>query len=403
MAMILCPECQNKISDKSDHCIYCGCPRTEFVASMDISSSDEQKSVKTENTKPQRVKKKHMRLPNGYGTIKKLSGNRRNPYAAYPPYTIDEVNDDGVPPTKKAIGYYVTWYDAYDGLTEWHKFPLEKKRMITLGEVYQEYLDRELEGASSAKKYSITSSYKFVEKLKNTPMSQIYANDMQQIVDDAAEKYSQSTIANIKKLFMALSKYAEKNNYIDKNYATYIKGNKGKEIEEGNPFSRDALARIFEVNDDISRVIRILIYTGYRINELYVIEIDLENNLMKGGLKNKNSKERIVPIHPYIRNDIEWWLGFRGQCTYKTLTDKLSKNLEKSNTLYEDGKKHTFHDCRHTFSLLCDTYKVDIVNKHFLMGHAIGKDTEALTYTHRTIKQLRCAIEKIPNFENVKY
>ncbi len=32
-------------------------------------------------------KKKHPNLPNGYGSIRKLSGNRRNPYAVHPPVT----------------------------------------------------------------------------------------------------------------------------------------------------------------------------------------------------------------------------------------------------------------------------------------------------------------------------
>ena len=32
-------------------------------------------------------KKKYPKLPNGYGSIKKLSGKRRNPYGVYPPST----------------------------------------------------------------------------------------------------------------------------------------------------------------------------------------------------------------------------------------------------------------------------------------------------------------------------
>ena len=32
-------------------------------------------------------KKKYPKLPNGYGSIKKLSGKRRNPYGVYSPST----------------------------------------------------------------------------------------------------------------------------------------------------------------------------------------------------------------------------------------------------------------------------------------------------------------------------
>ena len=52
--------------------------------------------------------KKHPRLPNGYGSIKKLSGNRSNPYAVYPPTT--EFTLEGVPKTPKAICYVDDWF-----------------------------------------------------------------------------------------------------------------------------------------------------------------------------------------------------------------------------------------------------------------------------------------------------
>ena len=41
-------------------------------------------------------RKKHSRLPNGYGSIKRLSGkNRTNPYGVYPP--TEKFDEDGNP------------------------------------------------------------------------------------------------------------------------------------------------------------------------------------------------------------------------------------------------------------------------------------------------------------------
>ena len=34
-------------------------------------------------------RKKHSRLPNGYGSIRYLGKNRKNPYAVHPPANID--------------------------------------------------------------------------------------------------------------------------------------------------------------------------------------------------------------------------------------------------------------------------------------------------------------------------
>ena len=56
---------------------------------------------------------------------------------------------------------------------------------------------------------------------------------------------------------------------------------------------------------------------------------------------------------------------------------------------------HTPHDCRHTFSWLCDKYGVDDLSKHLLMGHSLGNDVEKSVYGHRTVEELRTEIEKI--------
>ena len=70
--------------------------------------------------------------------------------------------------------------------------------------------------------------------------------------------------------------------------------------------------------------------------------------------------------------------------------------LERVGLLYaSNGTKHTPHDCRHTFSWLCDRYKIDDMSKHLLMGHALGSDVEKNVYGHRTFDELKHEIEKI--------
>ena len=84
MALILCPECSRAVSDKALACPGCGYP---------ISFSPEPaKQQKERKTAP--AKQKRRKLPNGYGSIKKLSGNRSRPYAAYPPAAA--VSGDGL-------------------------------------------------------------------------------------------------------------------------------------------------------------------------------------------------------------------------------------------------------------------------------------------------------------------
>ena len=56
-------------------------------------------------------------------------------------------------------------------------------------------------------------------------------------------------------------------------------------------------------------------------------------------------------------------------------------------------ERHTPHDCRHTFSALCEKYKVSENDRKRMLGHAL--DLTNGVYGHRTIEELREEIEKI--------
>ena len=102
MALIQCPECGSQVSDKALSCPRCGYP---------IPSAEKpRKSPKTSA-------KRHPKLPNGFGSIKKLSGNRTNPYAVYPPVTEFDLNGNPVQP--KALAYVDNWYKAFGVLSAW--------------------------------------------------------------------------------------------------------------------------------------------------------------------------------------------------------------------------------------------------------------------------------------------
>ena len=56
--------------------------------------------------------------------------------------------------------------------------------------------------------------------------------------------------------------------------------------------------------------------------------------------------------------------------------------------------KHTTHDCRHTCASLLDNAEVNYNAKRRILGHSSGDVTDAV-YTHKNLKQLRKAINKI--------
>ena len=56
--------------------------------------------------------------------------------------------------------------------------------------------------------------------------------------------------------------------------------------------------------------------------------------------------------------------------------------------------KHTTHDCRHTCATLMDNAEVNENAKRRILGHSISDVTNGV-YTHKDIRQLRKAINKI--------
>lgn len=371
--LITCPECQHNVSDKAVACPNCGYPI---------------------NTTPMPVKatirhaRKFRRLPNGYGSIKHLSGNRRNPYAAYPP--TKEWSGTS-PKSRPAIGYFKTYNEAYQALTEYNKDGIDiEQKKTTFEQVYNVFL-KEYERKDRAKGtlQEYKGAYKLCAELYDRPFAELRKPDFQAIFDKYNDIYSNSALIRFKKLFNQMYKTAIENDIVDKNYSqNVIVG--GKESKKGVPFTEDEIKLFWENKDrHYIQYTLIMIYTGYRIGELKVAE--LKNDRFVGGLKTKNGIGRTVPIHHAIADivkNMNWKKRFDYQMYYKELA-KLG--LEYA----DNGERHTPHDCRHTFSWLADKYGIDSVSKHLIMGHSLGKDVEINTYGHRTFEQLKEEIEKI--------
>ena len=151
------------------------------------------------------------------------------------------------------------------------------------------------------------------------------------------------------------------------------------------------------------------IYSGWRPQELAILkiaDINLEDQTMFGGLKTDAGRNRIVPIHPkikdliqkdydaavaigseYLFNDPDGQQGtFLTYDKYRGRWSKIMKRLKLD---------HKPHDTRHTFITNAKEAGVDEYILKLIVGHAIEDVTEKV-YTHRTLEDMRKAIEKIP-------
>ena len=392
MSLLSCPECRHAVSDKAIACPGCGYPMSGSSVTTALVTAGIPKQAPAKRTR--------RKLPNGFGSIKKLGGNRSRPYAVYPP--SGELSAIGNGPTKAtALGYYRDWYSAFDALSKYHHNPYDiSTRNLTFSDVYERFYKEKFEcgkkDLSASSKYAYDTAFKNSAPLHRLRFLDIRKQDMQTILDDCTLGYS--SLCNLKKLFCQMYRFALENDIVEKNYAQYVTINREDDNEKGEPFSEEELELLWKNKKDRAvQVILLMIYSGFRIKAFETIEINKEELYFKGGVKTAAGKGRTVPIHPAIAPFAfvfrKHYPNFRTN-TYRTyhfypVLERLGIATTKS------GKKHTPHDCRHTFSWLCDKYKVDELSKHFLMGHSPGKDVEKAVYGHRTFEELREEINKI--------
>ena len=163
-----------------------------------------------------------MRRGNGDGSIFKLSGKRRKPYAVRITIGWDESGKQKY----KYIGYYTNKKEAKQALTDYLAHPkkirLEKQ---TLGNIFQSMLDKSNFTEGTKKQY--ISGYKKIESLANYKIDEIKLED----IEDLMISETPNTQARIKKTLSNCYKYAMRYDYVSKNLSDFIevKTEKAKE------------------------------------------------------------------------------------------------------------------------------------------------------------------------------
>lgn len=219
-----------------------------------------------------------MRLPNGYGSVIKLSGKRRNPYLVRKTagWHYDKEKDKQVQ-DYLVIGYAPTKAEGLQMLAEYNKNPFDiTASKITFQEVYQKWSESKFPTISDSNAKGYTASYKLCGALYNKVFKDIRLTDLQYVVDNCGKNYP--TLRKLKVLFSQLYAYAMKNDICGKDYSEYVDIVKFKDRNpnkmDRNKFSREEVERLWEQkNDKYYQIVLMLIYTGVRISEL----LDLKN------------------------------------------------------------------------------------------------------------------------------
>ena len=377
-------------------------------------------------------RKKYPKLPSGWGSIRYLGSGRRNCYAVHPPAT--ECYENGHYKQPKAICYVPSWYVGFAVLNAWRAGTYKPGDEITLGqmavtddkaldglveriladaalvsqsgpqekgktfsEVYQDFFEwkygehapRKL---SEASRNSTVAAFRNLAALHNVPFRSIRLDDMQRILDECPLK--EASVELMLTLLKQMYKYADARELCDKDYSRHLVLPAKDGDEHGVPFSDEDLAALWRNrSDDTAEMLLIMCYSGFRISAFRSMEVNLDERYFKGGVKTKAGKGRVVPIHSAILPLVERRIRRYGSLlpfTPGTFVRYMRKLLSSLGI-----QDHTPHDCRHTFSALCEKYNVDENDRKRMLGHSFGNDITNGIYGHRTLDDLRAEIEKI--------
>lgn len=379
------------------------------------------------------------RNPNGYGCVKKLSGNRRRPWAVvvtteyeakakdisflqkalgdelyaevkekYEKYVDENIIGGQV---QKPIGYYATEPEALIALADYNKNPFDiDRRNTTFGEIYEIlYKEKFSKIDNKSTRSSYTAPYAKCGSIKNIRMTELRKSHMQKIVDDHIDG-SQATQANLLKLFHAIYKFALENDICEKDYSQFVVKTAEQSEGEPTPFTAEKVQKLWDNlgKYDYMDSILIMVYTGMRNGEMRKLkkeDIHLEERYIDvRGTKTKAAK-RIVPIHKKIAPLLEKRLSepsdlllpnLRGNVmSYESYRKKFDPILNELGLLNELGEPHLPHDCRKTFATFAKKSKLDDFYTKAIMGHK-NKDLTKDVYTSAPLDAL---IEQIDMFE----
>ncbi len=340
------------------------------------------------------AKYKSRKLPNRYGTISKLSGNRRKPYIIK---GFEGYDDDGKI-IRPIIGYAIDYTEALGILSNYNKEPydldyanLSTKDLFNLwyADLYNKVKSKKL-GEKRYKGYKSTFD-KYFKTIHNQKYILLKTNDMQKCFDECIHGFSTKT--NMKIIFNGLfEKSQDLEMPIKKNFVENCYIGEKEDSEKHIPFSTQEIKKLWNNIDNTENIDLILIniYTGCRPNELLEPnEIHFEERYFIGGSKTEAGRNRIIPIHEKIANlfkkrfiDSEININYRKY--YKSFLAAMNK-LEMN---------HTPYDCRHTFATEADNSKLNDLCIKLIMGHSVQDITKGV-YTHKTPQQLVEEVNKI--------
>lgn len=354
-----------------------------------------------------------MRLPNGYGSVVKLSGKRRNPYCVKKTagFHYDSVKDKWVQDFI-IIGYAKTKSEALQMLAEYNTNPFDANASnMTFSDVYKAWSEVKYKTvvASSTKGYK--NAYNTCKPLWNKKFRDLKLADLQHIIDTCGKNYP--TLKKVKLLFGQLFSYAMKYEICQKDYSQYVDLSEYRSLNpnkiERERLTQDEIIKLWSKRDDPDvKMVLMLIYSGVRISEFLKLKkcnVHLDKQYFDVLQSKTENGIRKVPIPDHMLEFYKFWLETNPDCEYLLTT--IDSGIPFSYTNYfrrhfkpvmkDNNMDATPHCCRYTCVSLLQEAKIAPILIKKIAGHSAYMDITEKVYSHFDVSVLVEAINKTWN------
>lgn len=344
-----------------------------------------------------------MRKNNGYGSVIKLGGKRRKPFAV----RLTAGWDDNGKQIFRYIGYYEKKNDAEIALADYNKNPYELSQDITFSELYEKWKDEHFPKVSESNCRGYMASYRACSDLHDKKVADIKLTQLQAIIDNSDK--NKPTLKKMKVLWGLMYDYGVKYELIPNERREMIRYVDLSKKDNPNKYTRTIftekeIKKLWQhKNNNQVKIMLMLIYTGVRISELLDLKnenIHIEEHYFDIVASKTDAGIRSVPIadkiYPFFKELYEE--GNEYLLTMKSTGRKfLYRNYKDAYwipVLNEFGFDHKPHDARHTFISLMTIAEVDARIIKAIVGHSGSGVTEQV-YTHFPMDKLLDAVNLI--------